>query len=93
METGQPLMIAESSPEVAERYGNPWILVGEPIKSALFVPLIMGGKATGVISLQNIDRVLCSRSRELREVVVLADEEHRQCPQRGEVDGLVERAL
>jgi PAS domain S-box-containing protein len=56
METGEPLMIAESSPEVAERYGNPWILAGEPIKSALFVPLITGGKATGVISLQNIDR-------------------------------------
>ena len=29
---------------------------GETPKSVLFVPLVVGGKATGVISLQNIDR-------------------------------------
>src|SRR5207237_736864 len=29
---------------------------GEPPKSVLFVPLIVAGKATGVISLQNVDR-------------------------------------
>ena len=39
-----------------ERYGNPDVLSGEPVKSALFVPLVVGGRATGVISLQNIDR-------------------------------------
>src|SRR5204863_2938503 len=56
METREPLMIAESSPEVAERFGNPLVLTGEPIKSALFVPLVVGGRATGVISLRNVDR-------------------------------------
>ncbi len=56
METREPLMIPESSPEVTERYGNPWVLSGEPIKSALFVPLVVGGRPTGVISLQNLDR-------------------------------------
>ena len=39
----------------AERYGSPTI-AGEDTKSALFVPLVTGGKATGVISLQNVDR-------------------------------------
>ncbi len=57
MEMREPLMIDESTPELAERYGNPWVLSGEPIKSALFVPLVVGGRATGVISLQNLDRM------------------------------------
>ena len=56
IETREPLMIEESTPEVAERYGNPYVLSGEPVKSALFVPLVVGGRATGVISLQNVDR-------------------------------------
>ena len=57
METREPLMVEETTPEVSERYGNPAVLgVGEPAKSALFVPLVTGGKATGVISLQNVDR-------------------------------------
>ena len=41
---------------MAERYGNPYVLSGEPGKSVLFVPLIVGGRGTGVISLQNLDR-------------------------------------
>jgi PAS domain S-box-containing protein len=56
MDTREPLMIAESTPELAERYGNPLVLSGEPIKSALFVPLVVGGRVTGVVSLQNLDR-------------------------------------
>ena len=56
MGTREPLMIAESTPELAEHYGNPFILAGEPVKSALFVPLVVGGRATGVVSLQNLDR-------------------------------------
>jgi PAS domain S-box-containing protein len=55
METREPLMIAENAAEVAKRYGNP-VLSGEMVKSALFVPLVVGGRATGVISLQNLDR-------------------------------------
>jgi PAS domain S-box-containing protein len=56
METGEPLMLEEITPEVAEFYGNPAVLGGEPAKSALFVPLVLGGRATGVVSLQNVDR-------------------------------------
>ncbi len=56
IETREPLMLEESTPEVAQQYGNPYVLSGEPIKSALFVPLVVGGRATGVISLQNVDR-------------------------------------
>ena len=56
LETREPLMIEETTPEVLERFGNPAVFGGEPAKSALFVPLATGGRATGVISLQNVDR-------------------------------------
>jgi PAS domain S-box-containing protein len=56
METRQPLVIDEPDPEIFERYGNPRVLSGETTQCGLFVPLIVGGRATGVISLQNIDR-------------------------------------
>ena len=56
MESREPLMIEETTPEVLERYGNPAVFGGDPAKSGLFVPLVTGGGATGVISLQNVDR-------------------------------------
>jgi PAS domain S-box-containing protein len=56
METREPLVIDEPTPEIFERYGNPRVLSGSETQSGLFVPLIVGGRSTGVISLQNIDR-------------------------------------
>ena len=56
MEVGRPLLINEDSTAASGRYGNPEVLAGEPAKSFLFVPLLVGGRAIGVISLQNLDR-------------------------------------
>ncbi len=56
LRTRAPLMLEDITPEVFERYGNPLFLDGEPSKSALFVPLFGGGKVTGFLSLQNVDR-------------------------------------
>ena len=56
METREPLRIDEDNTAATERYGNPLVVVGEQPKSALFVPLVTGGTATGVVSLQNLDR-------------------------------------
>ena len=72
METREPLMIAEVTPEVAERYGNPLVLSGEPIKSALFVPLVGGGRVTGVVSLQNVDRTDAFSEDDQRLLTTLA---------------------
>ena len=72
METREPLMIAEVTPEVAERYGNPLVLSGEPIKSALFVPLVGGGRVTGVVSLQNVDRTHAFSEDDQRLLTTLA---------------------
>ena len=55
IESGEPLLLDEDVAGAAERYGNP-LLIGEMPKAVLYVPLGAGGKATGVISLQNLDR-------------------------------------
>ena len=72
METREPLMIGEITRELAERYGNPWVLSGEPVKSALFVPVVVTGRATGVISLQNVDRTDAFGEEDLRLLTTLA---------------------
>src|SRR5262245_11043523 len=55
LESREPLLIAENLAAERERYGG-GVVAGEPARSALFVPLIAGGRATGAISLQNVDR-------------------------------------
>ncbi|MGH3050863.1 MAG: GAF domain-containing protein, partial [Gaiellaceae bacterium] len=55
LETRETLLLAENLEVEAERYGST-IAAGEFSKSVLFVPLVTGGRATGVVSLQNIDR-------------------------------------
>jgi PAS domain S-box-containing protein len=52
----EPLLIVEDMDAEAERYGSPTVPGTEDTKSLLFVPLVAGGKATGVIALENIDR-------------------------------------
>jgi PAS domain S-box-containing protein len=72
METRQPLLITENTPELSERYGNPFVLAGEPAKSDLFVPLVVNGRATGVISLQNVDRTHAFDEDDQRLLTTLA---------------------
>ena len=72
METREPLLIEEGWSELAERYGNPHVLSGEAPKSALFVPLVVGGRATGVISLQNVDRTHAFDEGDQRLLTTLA---------------------
>ena len=55
IESRESLRIDEGLTGVAEQYGNP-VLSGEMPKSVLYVPLVISGKATGVISLQSIER-------------------------------------
>jgi PAS domain S-box-containing protein len=55
LETREPLLLTENLDAESERYGS-GVVAGETSKSVIFVPLVAGGKAEGVISLQNIDR-------------------------------------
>ncbi len=72
MEAREPLLIEESTLELLERYGNPAVLSGEPPKSGLFVPLVVGGRATGVVSLQNVDRTRAFGEDDRRLLTTLA---------------------
>ena len=72
MQTRQPIMIneemAKRSAEVEAGIGS----VGEPAKSALYVPLIIGDEARGLITIQNIDREHAFSDSDFRLLTTLA---------------------
>ena len=53
--TRKPLVINERAAERAAELGQPAAIQGEAAQSLVFAPIIVGGRATGVISLQNLD--------------------------------------
>ena len=56
IESGEPLRIDDAVGQAAA-YGNPTApMSGEIARSLIFAPLVVGGRATGVVSLQNLDR-------------------------------------
>ncbi|HLX90511.1 MAG TPA: two-component regulator propeller domain-containing protein, partial [Puia sp.] len=55
IESAQPLLLDGKMVENPADFDNP-VVLGEKPKSAMFVPLVSGSEATGVISIQNIDR-------------------------------------
>src|SRR5438874_1599495 len=56
LSTREPLLIVESMDAEAERYGSPTLGGTADTKSALFVPRVTGGRATGVLPLDHVDR-------------------------------------
>ena len=73
METRQPMLINENTVEAAKRFGNPMSITGEIPKSDLFVPMIVGDEAKGVISLQNLDREHAFTESDVRLLQTLAN--------------------
>jgi GAF domain-containing protein/DNA-binding response OmpR family regulator/anti-sigma regulatory factor (Ser/Thr protein kinase) len=73
LDTRQYLLINENVAEMAQRYGNPLALRGEPAKSILYVPMIVGSEAKGVISLQNLDREHAFNDSDVRLLQTLAN--------------------
>jgi len=69
--TLKPMMINENLAERAREYGAR-VVVGEPVKSLLSVPLTVGNEAKGLISLQNIDREHAFSDSDLRLLTTLA---------------------
>ncbi len=69
-ETAQPLLV-DDFPREAPEYGNPPVIVGEPPLSALFVPLNVGGRVEGVLSLQNLDRTEAFGADDVRLLTTL----------------------
>jgi len=73
MQTRQPVMINKNIEEENAKYGNPTVISGEPPKSVLFVPLVVGEEAKGVISLQNVDRENAFTDSDLHLLQTLAN--------------------
>jgi GAF domain-containing protein len=72
LETLQPLVINERAAERALELGQPGAIQGEEPKASLFAPLVVGNEATGVISLQNIDRENAFSESDVRLLTTLA---------------------
>ena len=72
LETRQPLLVAEDLRERAAEFGQPDHLKGEPARSAIFVPLLVGDEILGVISLQNLDREHAFDERDVSLLTTLA---------------------
>jgi PAS domain S-box-containing protein len=71
LRTGKPLLIVEDIDKRSEELGAR-VLIGEPIKSYLGVPLIIGDETRGIISIQNIDREHAFDAADQRLLTTLA---------------------
>ena len=72
LETREPVVINEDIEAASVAAGQPFVLAGEPPKSSVFVPLIVGDRAIGVISLQNLDREHAFIDADVRLLTTLA---------------------
>ena len=70
--TLEPLVINERAAERALELGQPGAIQGEEPKASLFAPLVVGNEATGVISLQNLDRENAFSESDVRLLTTLA---------------------
>jgi signal transduction histidine kinase/CheY-like chemotaxis protein len=73
IETGQPLVINQDMQVKQVEYDNQTVIVGQPIKSWLGVPMIVGGEVKGVISLQHVDRENAFSDSDVRLLQTLAN--------------------
>jgi signal transduction histidine kinase/CheY-like chemotaxis protein len=72
LETRQPILVVENLREQARAFGQTAQLQGEPAKSAIFVPLMVGDEVLGTISLQNLDREHAFNERDVALLTTLA---------------------
>ena len=72
LETREPVVINEDIEAASAEIGQPVVLVGEPPKSTVFVPLLVGDRGVGVISLQNLDREQAFSDDDVRLLTTLA---------------------
>ena len=72
IETRAPLLITHDLRARGLEVGQPQHLVGEPARSAIFAPLLVGDEILGVISLQNLDREYAFDERDVSLVSTIA---------------------
>ena len=72
LESQEPIVVNEDIGRVSREMGQGFVISGEQPKSCVFVPLVVGDRATGVISLQNIDREHAFSDADVRLLTTLA---------------------
>ena len=72
LETREPFVLSGEVSEKAKEFGQPVAIQGEPARSGVMVPLVVGGTANGVISLQNLDREGAFSEGDVRLLTTLA---------------------
>ena len=69
---GRPVLVTHDLRGAGRESGQPAHLVGEPAKSAIFAPLVVGEDILGVISLQNLDRERAFDDRDVSLLTTIA---------------------
>ena len=72
LETREPVVVNEDMERRCIEAGNPLAIAGEPSRSSVFVPLLIGNRGTGVISLHNLDREHAFSEADVRLLTTLA---------------------
>ena len=72
LETREPLVFNEDVLNAIRQYGQQGVISGETPKSCVYAPLVAGGEARGVISLQNLDRENAFSDSDVRLLMTLA---------------------
>ena len=72
LETREPVVINEDMERRCLEAGNPLAIAGEPSRSSVFVPLVVGNRGTGVISLHNLDRENAFSEADVRLLMTIA---------------------
>jgi PAS domain S-box-containing protein len=70
--TREPLLVNQNFKELASQYNNP-VLTGELPKSALFFPLLVGGRVASIISIQDLDKENAFKESDVRLLQTLAN--------------------
>src|SRR5687768_14798731 len=73
IQTKKPVDIKENYLETAHKYGSTGVTKGQPPKSAVFVPMMVGDVVKGSISLQNVDRENAFSESDLRLLTTLTN--------------------
>ncbi len=73
VKTKQSLLINENYVEISMKYGGTGVTKGQPPKSAVFVPMIVGDMVKGSISLQNVDKENAFSESDLRLLTTLTN--------------------
>ncbi|TME34809.1 MAG: GAF domain-containing protein, partial [Chloroflexi bacterium] len=72
VESREPLVFNRDVLQAVQQYGQAGVVSGEMPKSAVYAPLVTGGEARGVISLQNLDHEDAFSDANVRLLMTLA---------------------